>query len=185
MQQFQPDSSRFSLPAREGTLQYLAQVPGPSWNWIREMETPHCSTPALSMAKTPQILPFLTLFPHLCLFVDKSQSPEPSYSFRIHLKTDFFFCFIFFPAAEVGVCGKVCSFISSSFQAWGSLSPVAHTKFQSHLSTTSSHSGALPRSAGQVSDPKVHGQPKKKYLLNTNIQLFITKERENNWKKMF
>lgn len=39
---------------------------------------------------------------------------------------------------------------------------MAHRKFQSHLSTTSSHSGALPRSTREVSDPKVHSQPKKK-----------------------
>lgn len=52
-------------------------------------------------------------------------SPEPSYSFRTHLKTNIFgWFFFFFSAKGRWKCsGEVCSFSSSSFQAWGTLSP--------------------------------------------------------------
>lgn len=147
---------------------------GWGWNWNKEKWKPLCAPPALSRAKPPQILPFLTLFPHL------SGEIWTSYSFRIHLKNDGFgFLFFFFPQLLRWEFVEVCG--SLQFYLLLISSPVVHTKFQPHLSTSSSHSGALPRS---VSDPKVHSQPKKKKnLLNTNIQLFITEERQQLGKK--
>lgn len=167
MQQFQPDSYTISLPvcvcslpAREGTLQLLAQLKA----------APDCP----SRAGIPQTLSFLTLFAHLCLPQLKPQRLNEPWAESL-LQNSFekqYFCGFFFPQLQGGSLQfylLLISWLTESFSLTYQQPPATLEPFQDQLQ--------------KCQNQKSTANPRKKHLLNTNIQLSITKERENNWKK--
>lgn len=140
-----PTGSLQSFPFR-GTLRFSAQLKaaGPSCNWSREGWKP-LAAPAGTSCFLWKNSPNSPISGIICTSVPFSgRTSEAQLALNQVTPSELLwksvFLGFFSPAAE----GRwkfveVCSFISSSLQAWGTLSPVAHREFQSRLSTPSSH----------------------------------------------